>query len=459
MKNSPPLPTLEDIQRLDPAFYPYQQRWLQDESRFKIGLWARQTGKDYTSSAEAIFDMLLRPKTTWVILAASERQSLETLQKAIEWTEQLNNEIDEQEIRRPHPGALLKAGEIRWSNGSRLIALPARPQTVRGFSANLVLTEFAFHDDPEAIWRAIYPSISNPLRGGKKKLRIISTPNGRDNLFAKLWHTSNYSTHRVTIHDAVREGLPIDLEELRSGLNDPEAWQQEYDCNFLDTASVLLPYDLILKNEDHNATVAADFSQPSAHTRWFAGIDFGRKHDRTVCWMLELVGDVLWTREVLVLDCVPTPEQIEILRSRLNRASRVCFDATGPGLGLGDFLAREFGECTAHDPTSLGKVELCQFNTALKNELFSKLRLVLELHRLRLPFDIEVREDLHSMQRVIQPSGEVAYRAPRTAAGHSDRCTALALALRAAEQGCRANSGGVCFIPKSRRFHRPCARR
>ena len=87
MKNSPPLPTLEDIQRLDPAFYPYQQRWLQDESRFKIGLWARQTGKDYTSSAEAIFDMLLRPKTTWVILAASERQSLETLQKAIEWTE------------------------------------------------------------------------------------------------------------------------------------------------------------------------------------------------------------------------------------------------------------------------------------------------------------------------------------------------------------------------------------
>ncbi len=456
MKTTPPLPSLEDIQRLEPSFYPYQQRWLKDDARFKIGLWARQTGKDYTSSAEAIFDMLLRPQTTWVVLAASERQSLETLQKAVEWTEQLNNEIDEQQIRRPHPGALLKSGELRWSNGSRLIALPARPQTVRGFSANLILTEFAFHDDPEAIWRAIYPSISNPLRGGQKKLRIISTPNGRDNLFAKLWHTAGYSAHRVTIQDAVGEGLPIDVAELRSGLNDPASWQQEYECDFLDTSSVFLPYDLILKNEDHAATVAGDGEEVASNRGWYAGIDFGRKHDRTVCWMLEQVGDVLWTREVLVLDRIPTPEQIAILRPRLRRVRRVCFDATGPGVGMGDYLAQEFGECPAGDPWSPGKVELCQFNTSLKNELFSKLRLILELHRLRLPYDIEVREDLHAMQRVLLPSGEISYRAPRTAAGHSDRCTALALALRAADPFWLTPSGGVSFITHNRRSHRPC---
>ena len=34
----------------------YQRAWLSDRSRFKIGLWARQTGKDYTCAAEAVID-------------------------------------------------------------------------------------------------------------------------------------------------------------------------------------------------------------------------------------------------------------------------------------------------------------------------------------------------------------------------------------------------------------------
>jgi phage FluMu gp28-like protein len=78
--------------------------------------------------------------------------------------------------------------------------------------------------------------------------------------------------------------------------------------------------------------------------RIYCGIDFGRKRDLTVCWTFEKVGDVLWTREVLPLAKMPTPEQVEILRPRLAAATRVCLDYTGPGIGLGDYLAKEFGE-------------------------------------------------------------------------------------------------------------------
>jgi phage FluMu gp28-like protein len=42
-----------------------------------------------------------------------------------------------------------------------------------------------------------------------------------------------------------------------------------------------------------------------------------------------------------------------------------------------------------------------------------------------------VREDLHAMQQVVT-NGQYNYWAPRTREGHSDRCTALALAVRAA---------------------------
>lgn len=52
--------------------------------------------------------------------------------------------------------------------------------------------------------------------------------------------------------------------------------------------------------------------------------------------------------------------------------------------------------------------------------------------RLRVPVSRVIREDLHSMQRVTSNNGGVTYRAPHTEDGHADRCTALALCVRAA---------------------------
>jgi len=52
-----------------------------------------------------------------------------------------------------------------------------------------------------------------------------------------------------------------------------------------------------------------------------------------------------------------------------------------------------------------------------------------------VPVARAIREDLHSINRVSTPTGQVTYRAPHSPDGHADRCTALALALRAAEQG------------------------
>jgi hypothetical protein len=54
--------------------------------------------------------------------------------------------------------------------------------------------------------------------------------------------------------------------------------------------------------------------------------------------------------------------------------------------------------------------------------------------KLRIPIDRETREDLHAMRQVVG-GGQYNYWAPRTREGHSDRCTALALAVRAAGDG------------------------
>ena len=428
---------------------PYQKEWADDAARWKIGLMARQVGKDFSSGAEGIRDCyaaeLRGDKTTWIIAAPSERQALESFEKWKEWAEAFKVSISDLIIDRETPEALLKSATMTFPHGTRVIAVPGRPDTVRGFSANLLLTEFAFFEDPDRTWRAVLPSITNPLRGGQKKVRLISTPNGQGNKFHDLWVKNHgvpgakWSTHKVTIKDAVSQGLPVDIEELRAALDDPEGWAQEFECEFLDTASVLLPYELIAPCENPQAseTQASGFwlANPRDAEPLYLGIDFGRKRDLTVCWTLAKIGGVFHlTREVLCLEKMSTDQQLETLRPRIRRARRVAFDYTGPGIGLGDLLVREFGEYneTQH---LFGKVELCTFTQALKLEIFPKLRMAFDQRLVGIPASRVLREDLHSVNRIITPSGNVTYKAPHTADGHADRCTALALAIRAATIG------------------------
>lgn len=446
---------------------PYQRTWSDDLSRFKAGVWSRQTGKDFSSAEEIVSDCLKRKKTQWLIGAPSERQSHETLAKCGEWSEAYKLAIADQiTINESNdPGALLKSSEIIFANGSRIVAVPGRPDTVRGFSANVLLTEFAFFEDDEATWRAILPSITNPLRGGEKKIRVISTPNGKQGRFFKIVDENllnpitgrrmSWAVHKVTIHDAVRMGLPVDIEQLREGMDDAEGFAQEFECEFLDSSNVLLPYDIIALAESADASeaIGGDFWQAGGNPV-FLGIDFGRTNDPTVCWALEKVGDVLVTREVLVLKGMSTPAQQAALAMRIKRASRVSFDYTGPGIGLGDYLVNDgkgggFGQYKP-EAHKFGKVELCTFTVNFKREIFPKLRRAFEAPvKVRIPISKAVREDLHEMRQIVK-NGEYTYSAPRTAEGHSDRCTALALALR-------ASSGPVTSRPP-KAFNRSSAR-
>jgi phage FluMu gp28-like protein len=104
---------------------------------------------------------------------------------------------------------------------------------------NLILDEFAHHKDNRAIWKALFPVISRP----DLKLRVISTPGGVGDKFHEIMTDpeSVFSRHIVTIYDAVADGLPRDIEELRRGMSDPEAWAQEFECQFVDAASAWLP--------------------------------------------------------------------------------------------------------------------------------------------------------------------------------------------------------------------------
>ena len=238
----------------------------------------------------------------------------------------------------------------------------------------------------------------------------------------------------MDIHTAVKDGLPLNIEDLKAAVDDPEGWAQEFECQFLDVQAVLLPYELIASCESVEATsaVPAEYWLAKHQFPIDIGIDFGRRRDLTVCWSNAQLGDVAQTVEVLELAKMNTPDQIAILRPRLKRARRVCLDYTGAGIGMGDYLVQEFKEWNP-EKHLYGKIELATFSNTLMVEIFSKLRMAFEQRSVRVPISRLVREDLHSVNRVTTASGGITYRAPHSTDGHADRCTALALALRAAQ--------------------------
>ena len=328
---------------------PYQRRWIEDNSKLKIVVKARQIGYSFAATLRVVFECLKR-KTTWILLSKGERQSrllMEKVQEHIQSCGIVARACESEYFE----GASIKQLETRFPNGSVIYGLPANPDTARGYSGNVTLDEFAFHTDAGKIYSALYPSITRGY-----SLEVISTPNGQQGKFyelaksagldvgpgltealsigdlrleignpvpsianhqSKITNPNTWSPHYCDIYDAVRQGLKIDLQILRAGCEDDSAWRQEFGCQFVSTAENFFSPELLaaclsaeasLDTPTHHlaresdpaagtrdsATGASDGRMPIVDSRWtdrefYLGIDIGRRHDRTVFWVDEVM--------------------------------------------------------------------------------------------------------------------------------------------------------------------------
>jgi len=403
--------------------FPYQRRWFQDKSRFKIGKFARQTGKTFTTTLEIVDDgfehAVLDKKTRWVILSRGERQAKEAMDEGIKvHAKAYGLTFDEAEPEYSIGAVSYKALEVTFPGGSRITALPANPDTARGFSANVFLDEFAFHKDSHAIWKALFPVISAGW-----KLRVTSTPNGKSGKFYELDTADDdtWSRHVVNIYQAVADGLPRDIDELRAGIADEDAWAQEYELQYLDEASAWLSYDLIDSVEDASAGDPEQYRGGVC----FAGVDIGRRNDLFVIWVVEQLGDVLWTREIIELKRASFADQDAALDDVMKRyqIARVCMDQTGMGEKPVEDAQRRYGAM---------RIEGVLFTGPNKLVLATAGKEKFEDRTIRVPEGSPaLRADLHKLRKVASATGAPRFVAERTD-DHADRTWACFLAIHAA---------------------------
>ena len=406
--------------------HPYQHAWLADRSRFKIGMWSRQVGKTFCSTLEIVDDVMTARSegrmSSWLMLSRADRQAREAMRAGIQRHAKaygLALEYGEYDYVADNEN-IYRAHEWDAGGGCVVTALPANPDTARGFSRNVYLDEFGIHRDSRGIWAALFPSITRGWR-----IVITSTPKGKSGKFYELMtgRDSRWSRHAVTIHDAVRDGYPADVQELREGLNDDELWRQEYECDWLDEASAWLAYDLIDRAEDPLAGDPALYDGG----RTYIGNDLAIRKDLWVAWVLEMVGDVAWTREIRTIQGGSFKQRDDVLHELVERyrPSRIAMDQTGMGEKPVEDAKRRYGEYV---------VEGVIFSGPRKLDLASEMKERFEDRRIRIPAgDRTLRTDLHSVKREASITG-----APRLLVdegetdGHADRFWAGALACGAA---------------------------
>lgn len=420
-----------------PVLLPYQRAWVADQRRHKVGMWARQVGKTWATTLELVLDCVeaeaIGERRRWVILSRGERQALEAMREGVHRHLDVLSAAYQASHYRWTPG--VTAHEATLPGGSRITALPASPDTARGFSASVLLDEYAWHQDSRAIWRALYPVIS-----AGHKIRVVSTPAGRGNMFHDLMTSpdlgSIWSRHTVDIYQAVADGLPRDIDELRRGLGDEDAWRQEYELEWLDEATSWLPYELIDGCDDPAAGDPAGYTGGPC----YVGMDIAARGDLTVIWALEQVGDVLWARERVELARAPFAHQLQELARMMGhyRVVSAALDQTGMGEAVLEQAQRAHGR---------SRVSGVLFSPAAKLDMASRLKDRMEDRRLRLPSgDRALRADLHSVRRAVGPTGIPRLTAERDGGSHADRFWSLALAVAAAGDA----AGPIAWTPAPR---------
>ena len=424
-------------------FLPFQLKWVEDNSRLKLGEKARQIGWSWCSAYVCV-ERTARQGARydqWVS-SRDEMQAKLFIEdcKMFAVAFQLAAEDLGEQLIDIGEGKRVSAYVLKFANGRRIHSMSSNPDAQAGKRGGRILDEFALHPNPRKLWSIAYPGIT---WGGA--LEAFSTHRGSHNFFNQLvrevrenGNPKKISLHRVTLQDALDQGLLWKLQQMlpgdderqemdeatyydwvRSGCADEESFLQEYMCQPADDDVAFLEYELIAACE-YGQDVPWDVIEGK---ELYAGIDIGRKHDLTVMWIFERLGDVLYTRAVITLKNMPKHEQEAVLWPWIARCRRTCLDATGLGIGWADDAQRRFGEY---------RVEAVTFTPRVKEALAYPVRSRMQDRTLRIPYDPAIRADLRSVTKQTTAAGNIRFTAERNADGHADRFWALALGVHAA---------------------------
>lgn len=232
----------------------------------------RQSGKSTTVAALALHTALFQPPALVLLLSPSQRQSFELFRKVREAYESLGRPV---EAVSDSPSV----GRLELANGSRIIGLPGKEATVRGFSRVRLL----LIDEAAQVSDALYNAVRPMLAISRGRLVCLSTPFGQRGFFWREW-VGNGNWHRVQVTHRECPRMADDFvasEQLALG----KAWfDQEYLCLFTALEGAVYP-------EFEKCLID---TWPKVEGQAVGGLDWGWNNPFAAVWGLLDADDVLW---------------------------------------------------------------------------------------------------------------------------------------------------------------------
>jgi hypothetical protein len=242
---------------------PWQEETLATDAKQIALLCSRQAGKTEVAVELSLKTMLAKPRETVLVFAPSERQAAEfvgrvrnlyetlstppgssiraTTRRVLGFYEKLCAEAGKDDYFEQLPDDE-RLGKLRLqlANGSRLVGLPPKGSTVRGFDAVglIVIDEAA--QVPDELYRTVRPMLA--VSGGR--LIAMTTPFGKRGWFYEEWVSKrNWFRKEVTARQCPRISAQFLAEELAT-LGD-RWFRQEYLCSFEDAEGQVFQQALI----------------------------------------------------------------------------------------------------------------------------------------------------------------------------------------------------------------------
>lgn len=180
----------------------------------------RQAGKSTMAATLAVHAAVFQPDSLVLLLSPSLRQSQELFKKALRTYQMVDGSA---------PSTTESALRLELENGSRIVSLPGKEETVRGFSGVKLLIV----DEASRVPSALYFAIRPMLAVSSGRLLALSTPFGTRGWWHDAWFsTESWARYEVPASLCPRISKEF-LEEERRAMG--EWWfEQEYQCRFLE---------------------------------------------------------------------------------------------------------------------------------------------------------------------------------------------------------------------------------
>ncbi|MGD0072522.1 MAG: terminase family protein [Candidatus Bathyarchaeia archaeon] len=421
----------------------YQVELLRDKSKRIVVRWSRQAGKTTCIALRAIWFACTYPNTLTLIVAPTLRQSMimsDRIQDFLASVPKDKRDLIVEKAQRT---------TIRFTNGSRIVALPNSPQLLRGYTAHQVLPDEAnfFKDDQLVFYSVIYPMLSTT----DGTLIASSTPWNKDSVFYKMTQAPEFSKHTITCEDVVKSGLCKQsfIDEMRSQLP-AERFQREFMAEFVEDVDAWLTQSLIVNCIESNLQ-PLDF-QALPQGEFYVGVDFGKEQDFSVVLVFEKQGHVLRVIHVhrfpLKTEYASVIGYIKSLQDRWKTVRAVYADVTG----VGNYIVEDM----VH--SGIQGVVGVTFTVQSKEEMATIMREKMRGGEVKIPYvpsrrieDVDLTAELNIEKYELMKTGHLRFSHPE--GGHDDVFWSMALACYGAARSPLPSSGvGIAVIRKKEKI-------